>query len=173
MPQKYHKGDHVKVIKKLPKSMSHFQSDCEAIIEGSYADQFGGNDTNNYSIFIKDHGGVSWYQEEVLELIEKGRLDLLEKWQNDLKRDDEMKSNLDWIFRHGEGVLKEASGATVGALGKCLGINDLWGPRGEGFTYFNNAIGILNVAKEYLLAGDKQGWLDFCKEIKNAKEKRD
>ena len=42
--QKFSTGDHVKVAKDLGSTMRHFQNDCEAIIIGSYADRFGGDD---------------------------------------------------------------------------------------------------------------------------------
>lgn len=81
--QKYQKGDHVKVAKELGDSMSHFQSDCEAIVIGSYSDKYGGSNTSSYTIRIKGGGEVSWYYENQLELIEAGRLDLLEQWESE------------------------------------------------------------------------------------------
>lgn len=163
--QKYHKGDHVQVAKDLGESMSHFTSDCEAIVIGSYTDQYGGGrESSSYTLHLKGRGQSSWYDEWQLELIEANRLDLLEQWEEELKQDEAMKSDLDWIFSHGRDVLKSASGATVEALAKGLGCTNLWGSRGEGITYYQNALFVLGIAKPYLEGGDKEGWLKLCAE---------
>lgn len=163
--QKFNKGDHVKVIKDLGSGMGHFQSDCEAIVIGSCADQYGGNDTNSYTLHIKDFGQVSWYYEHQAELIEANRVDLLELWEAEAKKESEIKSDLDWIFANGEEVLKNAHGASISALARCFGLTDLWGGRGEGFIYYSNAMATLLMAKPYLEAGDKNGWLQRCAEM--------
>lgn len=164
MLQKYNKGDHVQVAKDLGHGMSHFQSDCEAIIIGSYTDQFGGGCTKSYTIHIKDGGEVSWYEEHQLGLIEANRLDLLEQWEEEAKNEADMKSDLDWIFANGEDVLKNPHGDTVAALAECFGLTDLWGNRGEGATYYCNVVTTLSMATPFLRAGDKEGWLNYCKQ---------
>jgi len=82
MSQKFQRGDHVQVADDLGECMAHFQSGCEAIVVGSYRDQYGGDTTDIYTLFIKDSGEVSWYQEPQLTLIEAGRTDLLTQWQD-------------------------------------------------------------------------------------------
>ena len=42
MEQKFKKGDYVRVTKNLGPMMSHFKSDCNAIVMGSYNDRYGG-----------------------------------------------------------------------------------------------------------------------------------
>lgn len=69
--QKFHAGDHVRVAKDLGGCMSHFPSNCDAIVVCSYADRYGGEDTNNYSIYIKGLGEISWYYEHQMELIKR------------------------------------------------------------------------------------------------------
>jgi len=167
--QKFHKGDHVRVVKNLGPHMSHFSSDCEAVVIGSYKDQFGGSDTKSYTLFLKDQGEVSWYDEHQLILIQKKRLDLLKQWESALEADNEEKSDLDWIFSHGEDVLDNKYDASVSALGKCLGIGDMWGSRGEGIVYFCNSLYVLLLATPYLKKGDKKGWLNRCVRIKKIK----
>lgn len=166
--QKYKKGDHVRVAKELGSMMSHFNADCEAIIIGSYKDQYGGDDTKSYTIHIKGHGEVSWYEEDQLTLIEKNRLDLLKLWEDEEKEEEKQKSDLDWIFSNTESVFNHLHNATVYALAECLGfsVDDLWGPHGEGYVFFKNAHMVLNLAKPFLTASDKDGWLKFCEELK-------
>ncbi len=164
--QKYQKGDHVQVAKDLGQCMGHFTNDCEAIIVGSYADQFSGEDATSYTIHIKGEGETSWYEEHQLTLIEANRIDLLEQWEKEEKEEAETKSSLDWIFAHGNEVLESAHGSTVKALAGCFGLANLWGSWGEGFTYYVNAQKTLFLAKPFLETGDKAGWLKHCASIK-------
>ena len=82
---KYHKGDHVKIAEDLGETMSHFEADCEAIVLYSYKDKYGGKDCDveDYSVYIKGVGQVSWYEENQLTLIRKKRLDLLSEWKKE------------------------------------------------------------------------------------------
>ena len=167
--QKYRKGDHVRIAKDLGPFMGHFQADKEAIVIGSYADRYGVGGyrpEQSYTIHIKGGGQVSWYDEDQLTLIEAGRLGLLKEWEDARSAEREMKSDLGWIFDNGSEVLRSAHGATVGALAKCLGCDNLWGSRGEGLTYLTNALEVMATARPFLEAGDKQGWLDMCKMVK-------
>lgn len=166
MEQKFKRGDYVKVAKNLGSSMSHFKSDCEAIVCYSYKDEFGGYDTQSYCIHIKGYGEVSWYYEHQLELIEANRADLLEAWKAEQEAERVQKSNLDWIFKNGNDVSEHPHGASVQALASCLGINNLWGSRGEGLVYYANMLTTLSLAEPFLKSGDKQAWLNFCKDVK-------
>ena len=170
MKQKFHKGDLIKVAKDLGESMSHFTNDCDAIVMGSYYDLCGGDresKNHQYQIHIKDRGRVSWYYENQLTLIEANRLDLLQQWEDEKEKDIEEKSNLDWIFANGKEVYIEGFGPSIETLGKCLGMNNLWGSRGEGFVYYQNAFKIRALAKHFLLINDKDGWLTFSNFIKD------
>ena len=159
--QKFHKGDLVHVAKDLGPSMFHFEADCDAIVVGSYDDQYGRGDTSSYTLYIKGSGTVSWYHENQLTLIESSRSDLLDKWKNEAADEKALKGDLDWIFSHGKEVLKSAHPASVEALAECADLN-LWGPHGEGLTYYQNSLYTLRAAKPFLLAGDKKGWLKFA-----------
>ena len=83
MSQKFFFGDHVRIAKDLGSSMSHFESDCEAIVMYSYAEQYDGHSKKNldqFSLYIlPNRGESSWYYADQLELIEPDRLDLLPK----------------------------------------------------------------------------------------------
>ncbi len=163
--QKFKKGDLVRVAKDLGSSMSHFTSDCDAIVIGSYNDQYGGGDTDSYTLHLKVGGRCSWYYESQLTLIEANRLDLLDQWKTERKEEEDLKSFLDWIFENGESVLKGAHGASVTSLAKCFGLNNLWGNNGEGITYYSNAITTLAMAEPFLKSGDKNGWLGYCESL--------
>ena len=164
--QKFNKGDHVRVAKNLGSSMSHFQNDCEAIVIGSYNDQYGGGNVKSYTIHIKDSGQVSWYEEHQLTLIEANRADLLDEWESKQEAERKEKSDLDWIFSHGKEVMERPHGASVQSLANCFGLDNLWGRNGEGITYYENTMGTLALAKPFLLAGDKNGWIAKAEKLK-------
>jgi hypothetical protein len=169
--QKFHKGDWVQVAKDLGSSMNHFESDCEAIVMGSYSVQYGGADHYSFTIFIKGGGHVSWYDERQLTLIEANRLDLLEQWEIERATKIKETSDLDWIFSHGQDVIDHAHGSSIAALASCFGLTNMWGSHGEGYVWHQNAIGTMALALPYLKAGDKAGWLALCDVLKQRKEK--
>ena len=170
--QKFQKGDLVQVAKDLGKSMSHFTSGCRAIVIGSYTDRYGGDDTKSYTIYTEGRGQSSWYYEHQLTLIESGRTDLLKEWEDVRDAEIELKSNLDWIFKNGKEVINSAHGCTCQALADCFDMGSLWGSRGEGYTYMQNSLIVLGLAKPFLESGDKTGWLRFCDTIHLDKENR-
>ena len=168
--QQFHKGDWVRVAKDLGPSMSHFTADCEAIVIGSYKDQYGGNNTDSFTLHLKGRGQCSWYYASQLTLIEPGRLDKLQAWKDEAEAERKQKSNLDWIFANGPAVTEKPHGASIEALAACFGLTNLWGCSGEGIEYYSNAMGTLDLAAPYLKAGDKAGWLARCELLKaNAK----
>ena len=155
---KYQPGDHVMIAKDLGRYMSHFKADCAAIVLEAES-------PHHYALHIKGSGFHAWYGEHQLTLIETGCGEMLAAWEAAEEAESVLKSDLDWIFAHGDEVLRGASGDTVGALAQCFTDKDLWGPQGEGFTYYQNARSILTMAKPFLLAGDKAGYLDHVKGI--------
>ena len=162
MTQKFHKGDLVHVVKDLGPSMSHFTSDVDAIVIGSYKDQYGGSNEHSYTIHLKGGGKCSWYDEHQLELIEANRIDLLDAWEAEQKAEQEQKSDIDWIFENGPDVAKSPHGASVARLARDVGIDNLWGSRGEGMTYYANSMAVLALALPFLVAKDKSGWQNLC-----------
>ena len=163
--QKFQNGDWVRVAKDLGEHMSNFTADCEAIVIGSYADKFGGNDTESYTLHFKGRGECAWYYESQLTLIERGRLDKLKQWQDEQEAERKQKSDLDWIFSHGAEVIDKPHGASIQALANCFGLTNLWGSRGEGFVYYENAMVTLALSEKFLQAGDKDGWLAHCEKL--------
>jgi hypothetical protein len=164
--QKFHKGDWVRVAKDLGPSMSHFTADCEAIVIGSYADQYGGSNHESFTLHLKDGGECSWYYGSQLTLIESGRIDKLQAWEEEQETERKQKSDLDWIFANGPAVLERSHGASIQALADCFGLTNLWGRRGEGVDYYRNALGTLKLAEPFLKAGDKAGWLAHCESLR-------
>ena len=77
--QKFLRGHKVHV--NIPKTciwMSHFDTDVDAIVVGSYRDQYGGTDCESYTLVLLDKKGVpyeecSWYEEYQLTLIDADR----------------------------------------------------------------------------------------------------
>ena len=162
--QKFQRGDRVRVVKDLGPPTTHSNGDCEAIIIGSYADQFGrGSTISRYSIFIKGEGEHAWYEDWQLELLEERRFDLLDEWEKRLGDERRRVSNLDWIFKNGREVLSKGYGASIQGLANCISPDfNLWGSRGEGFVYFHNCQAIIEYARPFLLDGDKQGWIELA-----------
>ena len=164
--QKFQQGDYVRVAKDLGSSMSHFTSDTDAIVEYSYKDKYGGSDDESYSLFLKDRGSCAWYYGSQLSLIEKDRKDLLKEWEDTKNAEIELKSDIDWIFSHGKEVIESPHGSSIQRLADCFGLTNLWGSRGEGVTYYSNAIATMKMAFPYLESGDKVGWIDHCNKLK-------
>lgn len=160
--QKFKKYDLIKVNKQLSESKSHFECDCEAIIIGSYRDQYGGENTSQYTIYIKGSGEVSWYNEDELSLVESDRQDLLAQWKKEWEDEYLLKGDIDWIFNNGKDVLDNPHGSSVASLARCFGLTNLWGNSGEGVVYYENSRITLMAAYPFLLKGDKIGWLDKC-----------
>lgn len=171
--QKLHQGDLVRVAKDLGPSMSHFEADCNAIVVGSYADQYGGDSDHSrdsYTIYIEDHGQVSWYYGSQLTLVEKNRSDLLEKWRDIVEQARLKHSDLDWVFANGAEVIRSGYASSIQALADCFGLTDLWGRNGEGIRFYANAMETLALARPFLLAGDKAGWLARAETLRRDRE---
>jgi len=82
--QRYLRGMKVHVAKDMPPNMKHFENDYDAIIMGSYVDQFGSQlmtlaDDRNYRLYSVaklDEAGehivntFAWYDESLLKLLD-------------------------------------------------------------------------------------------------------
>ena len=58
MKQKFRKFTYVHVCKEIPDSMSGFDSDFDAIIEGSYSQLCGGDDIESYMLYKLENGKI-------------------------------------------------------------------------------------------------------------------
>lgn len=177
--QAFHNGDHVKIANDYSSggsfdiksgvaiSITSEDAGKEAIVIASYNDKYGIPDTGgDYTLFFKGHGEVSWFPEEALTLIRANASDLLNQWMQELCDEINMKSDLDWIFSHGKEVIEHPYGSSVAELAKCFGLTNLWGKNGEGYDYYINSLGTMKMATPFLEAGDKTGWLEYCKKIR-------
>ena len=157
--QKFKRFDHVQITENLGSHMRHQAAGVEAIVIGSYADQFGGSQHDQYTLYLKDQGRVSWYYESQLTLIEHNRQDIMDSWEAERQGREDRESSHTWIFSHPQESLR--SGYSITKLAKDLGINDMW-PSGEGVEWDRNFHGTREVARNFVLRRDIQKWLDFC-----------
>jgi hypothetical protein len=167
--QKFRRGDVVRVAKDLGPSMSHFYSDVDAIVMGSYADKYGGDDVTSYTLMLLPEGSeVSWYYEHQLTLIRHGDEDLIKQTKMDRELRSMLYSDLDWIMENWKRMRAEKSipGATVVKLMELVGITDPWGSGGEGLTYYMNAQATINALDEALSSGDKKALMWRIEEVK-------
>ena len=82
--QKFHRGDIVRVAKKLDVTRSHFTCDCDAIVFGSYADQYSGRGgTDVFTLLLlpqrRKPYTSSWYPEQSLTLKKRATLKSIRK----------------------------------------------------------------------------------------------
>lgn len=96
MKQKFKRGNLVHIAKELGSMMSHFENDKDVIIVGSYADQYGGNNTKSYTVMFEDGNTSSWYEESQLTLINEGGEHLFEEAKK--RREKISKQNTDFDF---------------------------------------------------------------------------
>lgn len=77
MKQKFRKLTFVHICKEMPSHMSCFESDFDAIVNGTYSQLYGGKDIDSYSLFVLRGDGkkiidkISWYKECQLTALEK------------------------------------------------------------------------------------------------------
>jgi hypothetical protein len=168
MIQRFNRGDLVHIGADLGPSMDHFCRDVDAVVLYSYASKYGGSDHNSYGVHLKGGGECSWYYGQQFTLIERGRLDLLGQWTAERKARIKQLSDHDWIFaqEYKEAEPRMPHGATVAALARDLGCDNLWGASGEGFVWYENASAVMSHAWRFLKASDKSGWLKYAAEFR-------
>lgn len=139
--QKFKRGDIVHVNKELPPYMNHFRADFDAIIIGSYADQYGGSDVDSYTIMEPDTGGtISWYYTSNLSFVREGHDEEIQEIERQRAMREQQESDLVWIVKNWPRIRENPSGFTMCALMKLIGITNPWGRHGEGFVYHGNAM---------------------------------
>lgn len=73
--KKFAIGDIVRIAKDLGPSMSHFTSDADAVVMGTYGTEYGSGKVeinDSYGLYIRDEGYCAWYSPQQLTKI--GRL---------------------------------------------------------------------------------------------------
>jgi hypothetical protein len=170
--QKFRRGDVVRIFKDLGPSMSHFESGVDAIVMGSYADQYGGDDARSYTLMLMPEGNeVSWYYEHQLTLVRHGGEELIKQTTADRELREILYSDLDWIIENWKRLKAEKSipGATVGKLMELVGITNPLGSQGEGFVYYINATATVSALDEALASGDKKAVMWRIEEVRKLK----
>lgn len=106
--QKFSRGVRIKVCKEMPEIMLHFHSDFEAIVEGTYAELYGGDNIKEYSLIMLNEVGepinaVAWYWKSQLTLIndniEEG-LKIIENYKKYGVSEETKKKWHDWVEKH-------------------------------------------------------------------------
>jgi hypothetical protein len=90
MKQKFKRLTMVHVCKEMPECMSYFESNFDAIVEGTYSQLYGGSDLKSYCLYQLSPDGkkivneLSWYEEyQLSELPNQNREqaeELIEKY---------------------------------------------------------------------------------------------
>ena len=133
----------------------YFPSDQDAIVIGSYKDQYGGHCVNSYTIMLCKSGGeISWYDEPNLTFIKHVGEDGISEVVAAANKQREMESDLNWIVKNWPDIRSEVPGNTMETLMRLIGITNPWGARGEGITYYENAMFTHAVLDKALLTGD-------------------
>lgn len=108
-----------------------------AIIEYSYAEKFGGNDVDSYSIIWMDTGGsLAWKKTSEMKLLDEGGDHLFEQASANRKRLSEQNKDINYIKQHlDEGKLSSES---ILFLFDMLGFKSSFLINGEFYSLFND-----------------------------------
>ena len=171
MKQKFKRGDVVHIAADLRQSMSHFEKDIDVVILGSYADQFGGNNTEDYTVLFLDSGTeVSWYSEEQLTFLRHGGEKLIDEIKKAESQRQKVESNLNWIVGNWKKIRLKTPSATINKLMSLIGITNPWGNHGEGIDYANHARYTFRCLDTVLLTGDTKKVERFIDKFPKIKE---
>lgn len=154
--QKFRHGDLVRVADDLGPSMEHFTKSCNAIVIGSYADQFGGGNHKSYTIFIEGGGETSWYEEHQLSLIRRDANELLETWKDQAEARTQQESDLKWIRENWETVKTSASATSVLRLFEWIGFKSSFLRNGEYYCLFMDAAKMFPAIERILTAKTRE-----------------
>lgn len=157
MAQKFRRGDVVHVAEHQGASRRHFPRDRDAVVMGSYRDQYGGGPSgeDHYTLMFLDTGGESsWYYDAHLTLIRHGGESEIAGCTEARRQRDAVESDLAWIVASWPRIRERPSGATMDALMQLVGIDNPWGRNGEGFTYYGNMMNTRAALDDVLSIGD-------------------
>lgn len=89
MKQKFGMLKFVRVCRDMPLSMKHFESDFDAIVEGTHSQIYGGYDIKSYSLYKVVKGvvvdSISWYKESQLTLLGEQDMEKAEQMIEDYR----------------------------------------------------------------------------------------
>lgn len=165
--QKFKRGDVVHIAADLGQSMSHFEKDKDAVVMGSYAEQFGGDDTKSYTLMFFQGNGSSWYEEHQLTFLRHGGEEIINEINKKAEEREKIESNLSWIVENWKEIRTgDIPSATIVKLMSFVGITDPWGNHGEGIDYYNHVRYTLKQLDPVLLTGDIEKVKQFIAGIK-------
>lgn len=152
--QKFKRGDVVHIAKDLGPCMTHFENDKDAIVLGSYRDQYGGDNTQDYTLmFCEDGNEVSWYEEHQLTFLRHGGEPEIEKVKLSRARRQSLESDPAWILANWLNIRGNPPGATMGVLMEWIGITNPW-PHGEGWELAENQLRAYRLLDSALETGE-------------------
>lgn len=159
--QKYKHGDLVRVADDLGSMMEHFEKGCNAIVIGSYADQFGGGGANHqqYTIFIEGGGETSWYYEHQLNFIRHAP-ELLEAWKEQAEARSRDYADLAWIREHWLEQRERLSATSILRIFKWLGVRSSFERNGEYYCLFMDWQRVARTVDLLMLAKDEAALLE-------------
>lgn len=164
--QKFYRGDLVHVVADLGSSMAHFRADADAIVMGSYRDQYGGSNGKDYTLMFVDNASTcSWYHEHQLTFIRHVGEHEIHRIQEEVEEREKNQSKLPWIVQNWKTVRTQPSGKTMAELMRLVGITNPWGPRGEGITLYSNQLATLALLDPILSTGNLGEVEEFLKTI--------
>ena len=126
MKQKFKRGNLVRVLK----------DDQEVVIEYSYAEEYGGDDVDSYSVIEMDTGNShAWLQTNELALIERGGEYLIEKAKIRRAETKEQHTNINYILANLE---KNLSSDSILYLFELIGHDTSFKRNGEFFVLYSD-----------------------------------
>ena len=142
-PQKFKRGNLVHIAKNLGSMMDHFTNDVDAIIIGSYKDQYGGSNTESYTVMFADDGSTcSWYEEDQLTLLDEGGEYLIEEAEKIAKAWLVQATDLKWIVENWS-TSDAFSAATILFLFEKIGYQSSFLRNGEYIALYSDWWGVL------------------------------
>jgi len=139
---KFKIGDKVHINKELGSSMSHFKNDIDVIIIGTS----GEDEYVKYSVLFLDGTQCAWYYEKQLIFIEHVGMKEIKRIEWERNERENKESQFEYIIENWKTFINNDKYpfASIEALGKLMGINNIWGSRGEGIDLIQNQQTILN-----------------------------
>lgn len=164
----FKRGNRVKIDDDLGPHMSHFRKGCEAVIEHSYYEKYGGElrQMTEFALMFDDGSTSAWYPGCCLTLIDEGGEHLLTEITNRRKVRELHETDLQWIVENWKQIRDKVPGATIGKLMSLIGITEPWGSHGEGYVYYSNARYAWQLFDPILSSGDRDKLDEFLRKLK-------
>lgn len=159
--QKFLRGDKVKVSEA---GAHRLCAGKEAIVIGSYNDQYGCNNIKDYTLMTLDGNSSSWYDESVLTFIEHVGEHEIRRIKDTRAEKEAREGDLDWIIKNWPEIKNKPPGASLQTLANLLNLGSLWGKYGEGIDYKQNSMAVHSIFMEIMDTGDRVKILEFAKQ---------